>query len=160
MKKKSKIISLASLACICAFGSLCASNEAQGAFSISVGGSVGRGAVSFQYDSAGFPIWGYTPVGHPIYAYTPNGAPIVVMNGIYRGCYVPTWGPAPHYRGRYYWPAGVYRQAYCPPPVCRPCPPPPPCYRPAPPRPCGPSFRPGYGHGGHPGYSRGHYHGR
>jgi hypothetical protein len=168
MKKQFKLMSLSTLACICTLGSLYVSQEAQGAFSIAVGGTFGRGAaVSFQYDPAGFPIWGYTPSGFPIYAYSPAGVPIIVMNGIYSGCYVPTWGPAPCYRGRYFWPAGVYRRPYCPPPVHRhgpppppvhrPCPPPPPpSYRPFPPRPHGPAIRPGFS----PGYNRGHYHGR
>jgi hypothetical protein len=118
------------LACACDLSA----PQAQGAVHISVGG----GYTSFQYDSAGFPIWGFTASGRPIYGYTPAGVPILFPSGIYAGCYVPSWGPADFYTGSYWWPAGVCR-------VSRFTPPPPPVYHPAP-RPVtppAPSFGPG-----------------
>lgn len=93
------------------------------------------GRAPFLYDSAGFPIWGYAPCGRPIYAYSPGGVPIYAIRGIYRGCYVPTWNPRPHYHGPF-WPAGICRGHYAAPPrYGMPCPPPRPHYRPCRPRP-------------------------
>lgn len=69
--------------------------------------------VTIHYDSAGFPIWGYSPCGRPIYAYSPSGAPIYIIGGIYRGCHVPPWHPHPHDRGSCR-PVDIYRTHYQP----------------------------------------------
>ena len=72
-------------------------------FSYSSGGYGG-----YMYDTAGFPIYGYYG-GRPVYGYTPAGSPIYSINLLYSGCYVPSWGPAPHYRGPHRWPSGIRR---------------------------------------------------
>lgn len=92
--------------------------------------------VNVRFDAGGFPIWGYAQCGRPIYAYAPDGRPIYLVNGIYSGCFVPTWEPAPYYRGRYYWSNGVCRGHYMP------APPPIPCHHPC--------YHPSY-------HGRGHY---
>lgn len=93
------------------------------------------GQVTVLHDSAGFPIWGYSACGRPIYAYSPAGMPIYVIRGIYRGCYVPSWNPRPHYHGPF-WPAGVCRGRRAAHPRHKmPCPPPRPHCRPYRPKP-------------------------
>ncbi len=102
-----------------------AADKAQAGRRIDVVGGAYGVSVSAQFDTLGFPIWGYIG-GRPVYAYTPGGVPIYRIDGIYRGCYVPTWDPRPGYRGPR-WPAGICRGHY-PPPVppghVRPMPPP------------------------------------
>lgn len=69
--------------------------------------------IFIRYDSAGFPIWGYSPCGRPIYAYSPGGKPIFLISGIYSGCLVPAWAPRPHYHGLS-WPMDVRRAYFLP----------------------------------------------
>lgn len=60
------------------------------------------------YDSYGFPIFGYMG-GRPVYGYNAYGSPIFSFTYIRNKCYVPSWGPASHYRGHYKYPSHVHR---------------------------------------------------
>ncbi|MFI3242828.1 MAG: hypothetical protein R3Y56_01080 [Akkermansia sp.] len=65
--------------------------------------------VDAQYDTYGFPIYGYAS-GRPVYAYTVSGAPIYSVDAIVSSCYVPTWGPSPNYHGNWRYPRNVHRR--------------------------------------------------
>ncbi len=78
----------------------CHSGYWGGSYAVSGTYSNGGYSASYMYDSAGYPIYGYYG-GRPIYAYDTWGNPIYSITLISRGCYIPSWGPAPYYRGRY-----------------------------------------------------------
>ncbi len=73
------------------------------------GGYGGYGGYSNGiYDSYGFPIFGYMG-GRPVYGYSPYGAAIFNFTYISNKCYVPSWGPAPYYKGPHKYPSGIHR---------------------------------------------------
>lgn len=78
----------------------CHSGYWGGSYAVSGTYSNGGYSASYMYDSSGYPIYGYYG-GRPIYAYDTWGNPIYSITLISRGCYIPSWGPAPYYRGRY-----------------------------------------------------------
>lgn len=78
----------------------CHSGYWGGSYAVSGSYSNGGYSTSYMYDSTGYPIYGYYG-GRPIYAYDTWGNPIYSITLISRGCYIPSWGPAPYYRGRY-----------------------------------------------------------
>lgn len=79
-------------------------------------GYSGYGSYSYGngiYDSYGFPIFGYVG-GRPVYAYNSYGSPIFSLTYIRSKCYVPSWGPASYYRGKYRYPGSCHRVSNLP----------------------------------------------
>ena len=133
---KSHILSYCAGSALLALAAFSAGQAAAGVHAGEVLRTPAGDRIFIRYDSAGFPIWGYSPCGRPIYAYSPGGKPIFLISGIHSGCLVPAWNPRPHYRG-HSWPVDVRREYFPPAPRrhARPLPPPGPRYRSRSPRP-------------------------
>ncbi|MFR6354177.1 hypothetical protein [Akkermansia sp.] len=95
---KSHILSYCAGSALLALAAFSAGQAAAGVHAGEVLRTPAGDRIFIRYDSAGFPIWGYSPCGRPIYAYSPGGKPIFLISGIHSGCLVPAWNPRPHYR--------------------------------------------------------------
>ncbi len=113
---KNKILRISGLLVLAGFLSSCYYNPAlYPSYSAGVSVSspsyapdVTQAWVSATYDSAGFPIYGYT-YGRPVYGYTAAGAAIFTLGALTALSCVPDWGYASWYRGSYRYPSHIRR---------------------------------------------------
>lgn len=107
---KKHYASLAILASISVICSSCVAPSAGYATYTSPSGGISAGIAwtKANYDSSGFPIFGYS-YGKPVYGYSASGSAIFSIAALTALSYVPHWAPASWYRGSFRYPVGIHR---------------------------------------------------